>query len=369
MSSGGSPDLGAPPVNPDLLVAAQQDPQLSSRTIDYGLALRTAAVKLVGDLPTLDEQNMVAAASDQKTAYGAQIDTYMADPRFTDRLIAFFRDTFKMGGQLPVGNMMNVSLETAPTFAAEVAVNDRPFTDILTASTNTCPTYGNGQFTDASCTNMAQTSGVLTDPGAMAQFVSNMAFRRTRWVQETFDCRRFPTEYSQAPVAMGAGQYSSPWPFDSIAGGTGAAIDFHDTSSVVCANCHTTINHIAPLFGNFDGKGMFQTTIQVTTPIKGLPKTKMTDWLPAGETTSWRFGVAVTDIPSLGQAMAKDPEVTSCMVVRLYDWAMSKDDVVVDLATVPDPVLAPYLADFTAGGMKIKHAIRTMFTSDDFVKF
>ncbi len=345
--------------------------QLGLREVNYGLALRTAAIKLVGDLPTMDEQHALIASNSPKQAYEAQIDKYLADPRFTQQMIRYFRNTFKMGGQLKVGQDM-VSLETAPTFAAEVVVQDRPFTDVWTASDNTCPSYDGqmNQFTDAACGNGAPaTAGVLTDPGVQAQFLSNMAFRRVRWVQETFDCRKFPTEYVKTPVPMGAGLYTSPWPFESISGGPDVAVDFHDTKSVVCANCHSTMNHIAPLFAHFDGAGMWQSDIQVTAPTKGLPKAKLTDWLPPGEPTSWRFGVEVSDLASLGKAMAKDAEVNACVVVRAYDWVMSKDDVVLDLATVPDVVIAPYVAEYRKDNASLKKTIRAMFTSDDFVKF
>ncbi len=345
--------------------------QLGLRQLNYGLALRTASIKLVGDLPSLDDMHSLQVG-DPKVAYEKKIDAYLADARFNDSLIAFFRNSFKMGGALPVGNNMSVSLETAPTFAAEVVVKERPFWDVLTSSGDNCTTYDekSATFTDMPCGNNAPSAaGVLTDPGVQAQFVSNFAFRRTRWVQETFDCRKFPTEYTTSPVQMGAGQYTSPWPFDSITGGPNAAIDFHDTKSVVCANCHSTMNHIAPLFANFDDQGMWQSTIQVTVPVQGLPKAKLTDWLPDGELTSWRFGNAVSSIPALGAAMSKDPEVASCMVVRAYDWAMSKDDVVTDLATVPDQVLAPYLNEFQTSGYSMKKTLRAMFTSDDFVKF
>jgi hypothetical protein len=365
---GGGEDGGAP-ATADLGTPAKDDPQLAQRELNYGLALRTASIKLVGDLPTLDEQRAIQAAGDPKAAYEKQIDDYLGDARFSAQLVGYFRNTFKMGGQLP-GNQMNVSLETAPTFAAKLVVDDKPFTDVLTASSNTCPTFAAGAFMNGDCQNgVPARAGVLTDPGVQAQFTSNMAFRRVRWLQETFDCRKFPTEYSQAPQNMGAGVYTSPWPFESVSGGSNVPVDFHDTKSVICANCHTTMNHLAPLFGNFDGNGMWQSTIQVTTPVKGLPKTKLTDWLPPGENTAWRFGVAVSDLPNLGAAMAKDPEVASCMVVRVYDWAMSKDDVVTDLATVPEPVIAPYRDDFVAGGYKLKRTIKKAFTSDDFVRF
>ena len=169
----------------------------------------------------------------------------------------------KMGGTLKavVGkNTVNVSLDTAPTFAAELVVKDQPITNLFTASTNTCPTLSadGTTFTDAACptANGLKTAGVLTDPGAMAQFYSNMSFRRVRWIQESFACTTFPAEFSAKPVAMGNGQFTSPWPFTSITGGASAQINFQDTSSIICANCHTTMNHFAPLFANFDAAGV-----------------------------------------------------------------------------------------------------------------
>src|SRR5207248_4110063 len=128
--------------------------------------------------------------------------------------------------------------------------------------------------------NGLKTVGVLSDPGAMAQFYSNMAFRRVRWVQESFVCTKFPAEYSGSPKTMGNGQYVSPWPFTLVTGGSDkkiAPVDFQDTSSVVCANCHTTMNHMAPLFAQFDDLGAFQTTIQVHTPVPMAPITLLTD--------------------------------------------------------------------------------------------
>jgi hypothetical protein len=343
---------------------ASENPILAARSVDYGQALRTASIKLVGSLPTMSEIQGVTDAQ----SYAAQIDKYLADPRFPRQLISYFRDLMKLGGK--------TSFETAPTFAAELVVSDRPITDLFTATTNTCPTFdaGSGAFTDASCTpaNGAATVGVLSDPGAMQQFYSNMAFRRVRWVQESFVCTKFPAEYSANPVTMGNGQYVSPWPFNSITGGTDktiAPVNFQDTSSVVCANCHTTMNHIAPLFANFDMNGQYQTTIQVHTPTPMSPITKLGDWLPAGEQLSWRFKQPVTDLTSLGMAMSKDSDVADCQVARAWNWAMSKTDIVNDLATVPTSTIQTYEQLLVMNGYKMKPVIRAIFTSDDFVKF
>ncbi len=347
------------------------DPNLQARTIDYGQALRTAALKLVGDLPTLDEQ---AAVSDA-TSYAAQIDKYLADPRFALQLKSYFSDMMKMGGSLnaTVGqNTVKVSLDTAPTFAASLVVNDQPITNLFTATTNTCPTMdATGKITAASCTvaNGQATVGVLTDPGAMAQMYSNMAFRRVRWIQESFVCTKYPAEYSNAPVAMGNGQFTSPWPFTSVTGGASAPINFQDTSSVICANCHTTMNHFAPLFANFDPAGVFQTTIQVHTPTPMTPITKLSDWLPANETFAWRYGKGVTNLTDLGNAIAADAQVQKCQVQRAWNWAMSKTDIVNDLAVVPDSTINDIMSVFTSSNMQMKPVFKAIFTADDFVKF
>lgn len=345
---------------------ANSNPNIDQRQINYGEALRTAALKLVGDLPTLADIQSVTDA----TSYGAKIDAYLADPRFVTRQIQWWRDTLKTGQAGMPTKSPAPSFDTAATFAAEVVVNDRPYTDLFTAATNTCPTFANGAFADASCANNAPTAGLLTDPGIMAQYYANMAFRRVRFVQETFVCSKFPAEFSASPTIMGSGAYTSPWPFNSITGGTTAKINFQDTSAVICANCHTTENHMAPLFGYFDMNGMYTAgKFQVQVPSTGTPTATLADWLPATEGFAWRNGTPVTDLPSLGKAIAADPDVIQCIVTREWNYAMSRGDVVNDLATVPSVVTASLVTDFTSNGMKIKRLLRNILTSDDFVKF
>jgi hypothetical protein len=347
---------------------------LDSRVLDYGEALRTASLKLVGDLPTLAQIQALEAATtpaQQATLYAADIDAMLADTRFSDQMIQYWRDTFKTGDPGVTKVKGAPDFDTAATFAAMVVVQGRPYTNILTASTGTCPTYSNGVFTAASCKNNAPTAGVLTDPGIQAQYFAHMAFRRTRFIQETFVCSPFPAEYATTATPMGSSLYTSPWPFSSIAGGATANINFQDTSAVICANCHTTLNHIAPLFAYFDDNGQYVAgTIQVQTPIVPPVTSVLSDWLPAGQQTfAWRDGTPVTDIPSLGQAIAADPDVATCAVNRIWDWALSRGDIVNDLATVPVDVTQTYVQDFTKNGMSLKTVIREIFTSDDFVHF
>jgi hypothetical protein len=346
--------------------------QLDARKVDYGEALRTASLKLVGELPTLADIKALEAAADKKAFYEQAIDKMLADPRFGERMIQWWRDTLKTGGPAANGRP---SFETAATFAAMVTVQDRPYTDLFTATSGTCPTYdaNSKTFTAANCAGNAPTAGLLTDPGLMAQYAANMAFRRVRFIQETFVCSKFPTEFTQTPQQMGAGAYTSPWPFTSVTGGTGPniRINFQDTSSVVCANCHTTMNHQAPLFAYFDDNGAYTPgQIQVKTPSQGNPTSRLEDWLPQGQQDfAWRMGKPVTSIPQLGQEIAKDPDVARCAVNRIWNWGMSRGDIVNDLATVPPVVTDPIVQQFTAGGYKLKSVIRAVFTAEDFVKF
>ncbi len=341
---------------------------LAARVTDYGEALRTAWLKLNGALPSLADVTALANARDQKAAYEKAVDTMFADPRFDTRMIKWWKDIFRMGDD--EGQMKGApSRDTAPTFAARVIVEEQPFSDMLTQESNTCPTYDmtNNKFVDGECNNgVTKHAGVLSNPGVQYQFFSHMAMRRVRFVQEIFDCVKFPAEFSKHPIKEHGAEYTSPWPFTSVAK---APINFQDTSSVVCANCHTSINHIAPLFGYFDANGQYQSTIQVQTPTVVPTTTKLTDWLSRARTTHWRFGDPAPDLPALGAAMAADPDIADCAVMRAYNFAFSKGDAVTDLATVPDSVLDPYRAQFLNDGMNLKATLKKIILSDDFTKY
>jgi hypothetical protein len=278
----------------------------------------------------------------------------------------FWRDTFKMGE--------TAEMDKAPTFAAQLAAENRSYTELFTQTQNTCPTLDTttGTFTPASCAGTGPVAGVLTNPGAMKQFFSNFAFRRVRWIQEVFDCVKFPAEITATPIDVGgASPYTGVWPFNSIASPTngGGRVNFQDVSAVICANCHSTINHQAPLFANYDVNGQYQTSIAVPTPLTGAPLAKLTDYLPAGETTAWRYGTPAADIPAFGAAMAADPLVAECGVARVWNWALGKTDIVDTLQEVPKATIQAQIDAFTASGFKMKDLIYAVYTSDDFVKF
>lgn len=342
---------------------------LDQRRTDYGEALRTASLKLRDRLPELAEVKQIESAADEaakKVAYEKLIDEMIASTDFASVMVKYWKDIFRTDSG-------------AARFAAQVVIEDRAYSELFTAADNTCPTFdgATGKFTAAKCDvpqggKAGPTAGVLTDPVILGQYFANMAFRRVRFVQETFVCTKFPAEFGSAPTPMGNGVYTAAMPFESITGKTttpSAKVDFQDTKAIVCANCHANLNHIAPLFINYDAKGALKDTGQVKVPIQGEPAATRADFLPEGETLKWRLGKEISDIPSLGQALAADADVAACAVNRMWNFTMSRGDIINDLASIPTAVTQPYLDQFKGGGMKLKAIISAMFKSEDFTKF
>ncbi len=353
---------------PEDIIHDEWDRKLAERVVDYSAALRSAALRLTGELPTLAELKQVGNAGNGaagKAVYEAQIRRYLDGPRFARQMFRFWQDVLKMGDQ--------PGLDSAPAFVAKLVVDDRSFLEVFTARTGTCTSFDprTGQFTPADCTNAPVTTGLLTHPGMNAQFFSNFGFRRVRWVQETFACTAFPAEIAATSVSVGgAAPYTGAFPFASIAGtATGGRVDFRNTSSVICANCHSNMNHIAPLFAHFDQAGAFQPQIVVPTPLPDAAPAVLGDYLPAGEPLAWRSDVTVTDMTGLGAAIAADPDVSACVIARLWNWAFGKLDIVDGATRVPAATIERQVAAFEASGHRIRGALLDIFTHDDFVRF
>ena len=185
-------------------------------TVDYNLALRTAAIKLRGDLPTMAEirqlQTAVQAnlsdgsANDPQAVYTKLVDGFINDPlqarAFNNQMVTFWRNQLRMGGvinnqladnMVAVANGRNVNLETAPTLLGRLAATGADMRAAFTQTSNNCPTFSatTGTFTDGNCNTGAtaagsntatmmgnnvpagKEAGVLTNPGLMAQYYSN----------------------------------------------------------------------------------------------------------------------------------------------------------------------------------------------------
>ncbi len=353
---------------------------LDERVVAYSEALRTASLKLVGKLPKNDEIEGIRSSATPKQVYETFVDQYMASPRFAAAMIDFWKNTLRSGA-MAANEAPN--RDSAPQFAAKITVEGGDYRQLFTATSGTCPSFDPalGTFTAGDCPNgpaAAPAAGVLTDAGLMAQYASALAFRRLRFFQETFSCRKMPAEYKADPEPKGDGFYTSPWPFESIAGAAnGGRVDFLDFSSTICANCHGTMNHRAPLFAAYNDAGMYVEPVLLpdgileyaaTVPIDGDPKVKMSDYLPVGQVPGFKFGANASTLLEFGQRMAEDDEVARCAVVRVWNFAMSKGDAVYDLADVPDSVIGPLVTQFKTN-YNLREIVRAAFVHDDFVRY
>lgn len=369
--------------------------ELAERELDYNEALKVASLKLVGNLPTLDQIYALANEPEATKAdkYAEMIDDMMADDRFDVRMIEYWRNVFKQFGDgIPIDDDMDdqtppvdvPSREFAPVFAARMVVEGRPWTDLLTASADTCPTYDEltGTFVGGECNNGITPVGILSDPGTHSLFWGNLAFRRNRFFHEIFTCRNAnapggaePTDTPSDVGPCGQGtppdNYNSPWPMDSISGACSSApVNFHEyNATTVCANCHATWNHRAPLFANFDRFGTFMASPQVLVPVEGSPFAVRDNWLPASEGTAWKFGMPAGDLAQLGQVMASDPDVVACGVKRMWNYAMSRGDIVDNETPVPTTVIAGFIGDFESSNYNMRQVLKDILVSDDFVRF
>lgn len=400
----------------------QETTELDSRELDYSEALRTASLLIVGDVPTLQEIYELGDLSvdQQQLKYEEIIDEKLSDPRFAAVLVEFFKNTFKMGGVSTVSG--EPTRETAPVFAARVVYEEKDWRSILIQQFNTCPVFNpaSNTFVDGSCNNLPvgmNHSGILTNPGVQSLYFGNLSFRRNRFFHETFLCRSGneqaggeptdqPPDVAPCSNSKQIPGYQNKWPVNEIAGEcNGGRVNFHDyNTSNVCANCHSTWNHRAPLFSQFDSNGVFQQLTgageySVFVPVNGSPRAKLSDWLcvdpsicPNGgnNVTAWKKTMMVngvempanaSNINELGEQMAKDDEVIECAVKRVWNYAMGRADITeiggrswVTLPDRKDPnpdlvTMSGLVKDFKDSGFNLKKVLRSIVLSDDFVRF
>jgi hypothetical protein len=459
VSSGGSgvtstgSGNGPPPV----------ESELDLRVLDYSEALRTASILLIGDMPSVKDIDALAdlPPEQQHAKYESMIDAMLNDaayaPRFAASMIAFFKYTFKMGGSSTLFGEPN--RETAPVFAAKLVVEGSDWRQIVTQDSYTCPTYEpvSGKFIGAHCTtnivdrsnadptkwtitaanvpnvpNGMMHAGILTNPGIQSLYYGNLGFRRNRFFHEIFLCKSANETAGGEPSAKPGGNvpcqgvqpiegYSNKWSVGVVAGKcNGGRIDFHEwNASTVCANCHATWNHRAPLFSVFDSDGRWinptgtypNLTFATKTPVDGTPNSVLSDWLCVAPTTcpnlgqnfpQWKLDASVNGVVqelapivisggagvqnstaalvALGQQIAADDEFLDCSAKRIWNYAMGRADIAeiggrnwvsLDRKNPPPSLLTQqkltkHLKD---NGYSLKELLRFILVSDDFVRF
>jgi hypothetical protein len=184
------------------------------------------------------------------------------------------------------------------------------------------------------------------------------------------------------------------------------------------------------MLAKFTDQGMFSMNgptgsgYSVNVPIEGVPFAMLEDWLPTNEANpnnasnfqqtlkpgivlAWRKGFELTEtnpgraLAEMGDKMATDPVVQSCIMSRTWNLIMTRGDIVYSNSAVPqqvfqilsnedvgeyggmrvldadaaDPVADPFgepkdlLVQFQSNQFGLKSILREMLLSEDFLKF
>ena len=100
-SGGVTPGTGGTTGNNGADPTAATNVNIDQRQVNYGEAMRTASLKLLGDLPTLAQISQMAVTLDparrRRRSTESMVDQFLADPRFAAKMIQYWRDTLKTG--------------------------------------------------------------------------------------------------------------------------------------------------------------------------------------------------------------------------------------------------------------------------------
>lgn len=67
--------------------------------------------------------------------------------------------------------------------------------------------------------------------------------------------------------------------------------------------------------------------------------------------------------------MVADPEVHACAVSRMWNYAMSRGEIVETGGKVSEKVLTPLVEELVANNFNLKATLRSILLHDDFVRF
>ena len=111
----------------------------------------------------------------------------------------------------------------------------------------------------------------------------------------------------------------------------------------------------------------------VPAPVTDSPWAQIQDYLPVGnQQLAWKFGKPTNNFVDFGKAMAEDPQVQKCFMIRAWNNAYSRDDVVQDLALVPETVikdLSEYFVSPSGANFNFKKALYRLYTDANFIRF
>ena len=185
-------------------------------------------------------------------------------------------------------------------------------------------------------------AGILTQVGFLSVYAHpgrSSATRRGKGVREVFMCQKVP----DPPPNVDFSAIETPDPNIRTAR---ERLDVH-RKNPTCAGCHRLTDPIGLALENFDGAGQFR-ELEKGAPIDA----------------SGSFdGRAFANAKELGQAVHDNPAINSCVVRRLYQYAVRHP-----LAEADKALVADLLNDFTRNDYRFVELMRSLATKSEFYR-
>lgn len=206
----------------------------------YAQALRSATVKLVGTLPSVEDTQAVLAEGE--SAYNARIDNLLDQSVNTNlgpQLRGFYRSMFLMGGT--VGP---VNYDLVPNLAAHLVLEGKPVTELVTADycvgNNFQPLDETVVANQELCRgepDLARRGGVISQRPFLKKFgqEDTVNMRRVSVVHQLFSCGIYP-DTSDPTKLNRTNDAQSNWPMNTNDTPDDPADDYADPSLGLPAN-------------------------------------------------------------------------------------------------------------------------------------
>lgn len=328
------------------------DPAVEGAPLDPIAIYARASLDLRGVRPSLAELEHLDA---EPGALPGMLDDLLADPRFA----AGIKDLFAPAFRTRVDTYADVSSPVLTAAIAEepldliawIALNDRPYTDLVLAEhtlvapgllgiwpLEAIPGDGIGRAVPARYTDGRPAAGVLTMNSMWWRHpstVENANRGRANALSDALLCE----SWLDRPIAF---------PRD---------VDLTDSASIhrairanpACAACHQTLDPLAAHLWGFMYRGESLEARARYSPAQER------DWRGTSDRPPGFYGQATRDLRDLAVQIARDERFVACAVRRVYQGLMARP-----LEVQDDGALAAHREVFLAAGLQLKALVRSV---------
>jgi len=325
--------------------------------------LTRASLDLRGVRPSLAE---IRAVESDPAAVEAQIDAFLYDPRFEERVVEWFADVYLTRTESYPLDLSSVDGATAPDrlralgeeplrLVARVAADDLPATEIVTADWTMANEalaalypldYPAGEtgWRVARYTDGRPPAGVLATNGLWWRYTStdsNANRKRANAASRILLCH----DYLNRPIDFDRNVNL----LDT------AALDDALASNPSCVNCHASLDPFAAYFFGFWWYGFSLGEMASYHPARER------GWEDALGTPPAYYGVPGTSLADLGHQIAADNRFPECLAQRVTEALWQRDLTLADFDQ-----LVVHRDALVGSGMQLRALIRAVLQSPEY---